>query len=167
MDAKTVIELLQLKPLPGEGGYFRETYRASGLISEEALKGEHEGDRHFSTAIYYLITLNEFSALHRLPQDEFFHFYLGDPVEILQIDPSGAFQKTILGPDLVKGHTLQWLIPGGHWQGLSVVPGGQWSLLGATVSPGLDFSDFSLGERKKLLMEFPQHEKEIMRFTRG
>jgi len=166
MDEKAVIKALNLKPLPGEGGYFRETHRAGGSISEGHLGGRHQGDRNFSTAIYYLITPSEFSALHRLPQDEVFHFYLGDPAEIIQITPSGEMKMRILGPKILNGQHLQLDVPGGHWQGLRVREGGHWSLLGATVAPGFDFRDFVLADREKLLREFPKFRDEILRLTR-
>jgi predicted cupin superfamily sugar epimerase len=82
--------LFNLKPLQAEGGYFAETYRSHHLIPEDALPKGYEGKRALSTAIYYLLTPDTFSALHRLPTDEIYHFYLGDPVEMLQLFPDGT-----------------------------------------------------------------------------
>lgn len=166
MKVKEVIRALKLERLPEEGGYYRETYRAKKIIPAQVLKGEHEGERNFSTAIYYLLTPTEFSALHKLPQDEVFHFYLGDPVEIIQINPSGDLKKLVLGPDISKGQSVQTIVPGNTWQGMWLMEGSSWALLGTTVAPGFDFKDFQLGERKTLIKEFPQHKSEIVNLTR-
>jgi uncharacterized protein len=87
--AHDIITTLGLAPLPSEGGYYAETYRSA-----------------FGTAIYYLLTADSFSAMHRLPGDEIFHFYLGDPVEMLQLRPDGTGEVLILGPDLLRGMRL-------------------------------------------------------------
>jgi uncharacterized protein len=158
MRADEIIRCLGLERLPHEGGYFRETYRSKGVIPGL--------QRHFSTAIYYLITPAEFSALHQICYDEVFHFYLGDPVEMLQISPQGQLSKIILGSAITKGQQVQALAPGEFWQGSRLVEGGQWALLGTTVAPGFDFKDFKMGERRSLLKQYPQHHEEILRFTR-
>jgi len=164
--AQEIIELLGLKPLPFEGGYYRETYRSLGTISEAALQDKHEGERSYSTAIYYLLTPENFSLFHILPQDEIFHFYQGDPVELIQIDPQSKMAQTILGPKIELGQHLQWVVPGGVWQGAKLIEGGQWALLGTTVAPGFDFRDFKLGDRQTLLKKFPKYKNEILALTK-
>ncbi|MFH1652950.1 MAG: cupin domain-containing protein [Pseudomonadota bacterium] len=165
MKAADLIELLGLTPLPEEGGFYKETYRASGEIPQSELKG-HEGSRNYSTAIYYLITPTEFSALHKLPQDEVFHFYLGDPVEMIQIDENGKLKTIIMGQDIKNSQQLQVIAPGNAWQGTRLVEGGSWALLGTTVAPGFDFKDFQVSSRRELIEKYPTHEKKIVEFTR-
>ncbi len=165
MNANDVIQLLGLEPLPEEGGFYREVYRAKGLIPQNVLK-EHAGDRNFSTAIYYLITPTEFSALHKLPQDEVFHFYLGDPVQMIQIDPDGRLKTIHLGPDIENGHMLQAVVRGHTWQGTKLYAGGQWALMGTTVAPGFDFRDFIVDSRNNLIEQYPQHKDDIIAYTR-
>ncbi len=143
MTAEEVIALLKLEPLPGEGGYFRQTYRSQGTIPAEVIP-IHQGERVFGTAIYYFITPNSHSALHRIRQDEIFHFYLGDAVVMNQLLPDGSQHKIILGNDLMAGQTLQLVVPGGVWQETRLLPGGKWALLGCTVSPGFEFTDFEM-----------------------
>jgi predicted cupin superfamily sugar epimerase len=150
MTSDEVIKLFHLVPLPEEGGYYRETYR-----SEQSL----------STAIYYLITPESFSALHRLLKDELFHFYLGDPVEMLQIAPQGEGRILILGTDIQNGQRPQVLVPAGHWQGMRLGPRGKWALLGVTVAPAFEFSDFETGEREMLLKKFPSLSDLILKYT--
>jgi hypothetical protein len=164
MDFRKVIELLKLEPLPQEGGYFRRTYESAGMIPSGLLSA-YEGERFFSTAIYYLVTPDSFSALHRLPQDELFHFYLGDPVEMVQISPSGNAKRIVLGPDILNGQELQTLAPGGVWQGTRLLANGTWALLGTTVTPGFDWRDFERGTRENLRKRFPQHGDLIEAFT--
>jgi uncharacterized protein len=165
MDAQQVIEALGLTPLPEEGGYYKETYRAGGAIPAHVLK-PHEGDRNYSTAIYYVVTPTEFSALHKLPQDEIFHFYAGDPVEMIQIDTQGQYKQIIIGPHVLQGQQPQVVAPGNTWQGTRLVEGGQWALLGCTVAPGFDFKDFHISSRQELIAQYPQHAAPITRFTR-
>ena len=155
MNAAGIIEKLKLVPLAGEGGYFRRTYAAS----------EKMGARPCSTAIYYLVTPESFSSLHRLQQDEMFHFYLGDPVEMLQITSEGVRSLRTLGSDLSAGQEPQVLAPGKVWQGTRLVGDGKWALLGCTVSPGFEYADNEIPERAKLLELFPQHAEWITKFT--
>jgi predicted cupin superfamily sugar epimerase len=155
MTAEQIIAHLGLAPLPREGGWFRETYRADLEWPAGALAPRHPGARAAGTAIYYLLTPDSFSALHRLPGDEVFHFYLGDPVEMLQLDPhSGAGRVVVLGNDLLAGQQPQAVVPGGVWQGSRLRPGGAFALLGTTMAPGFDFADYEAAEAVALATAF-------------
>ncbi len=166
MTARSLIKKLKLEPLPGEGGYFRRTYQSS-LKTTVASKGGESVAKNLGTAILYLVTPKEFSALHRISSDEIFHFYLGDPVEMLQISEKGQARKTILGSGISRGQEVQAAVPAGTWQGTRLAPGGKYALLGTTVVPGFDFADFELGKRQELVARFPRLEKEITRYTRN
>lgn len=166
--AEDVIRVMDLKPLPEEGGYYRETYRSdSGRNPASVLGIEANGMRSISTAIYYLVTANSFSAIHRIKSDEVFHFYAGDPVEMIQIDSAGNLQTFILGSDILAGQRPQIVVPRGVWQALRLVEGGSWGLMGTTVAPGFEFEDFEVGSREEMLEMFPQHSEDIIRFTRA
>ena len=117
-----------------------------------------------AAAIYYLLTPDTFSALHRLQSDEIFHFYLGDPVEMLQLGPDGARIIT-LGTDLAAGQQPQHLVPRGIWQGSRLVAGGSLALLGCTVSPGFDYADYEHGDRAVLMAQYPGHAEMIRQLT--
>jgi predicted cupin superfamily sugar epimerase len=149
--AQEIIDRFNLVPLTIEGGYFRETYRAPLMISATALPTEYGGDRYASTAIYYLLTPVTFSAIHRVKSDEVFHFYAGDPVEMLQILPDGTAKVVIIHNDLSPDREPQAVVPAGVWQGCRLVPGGKWALMGCTVAPGFDYVDFELAKRDDLL----------------
>jgi uncharacterized protein len=157
--AAEIIALLKLEPLPDEGGFFRQTY-----VSTTKLPG---GDRAAGTAIYFLITPEGFSALHTLETEEVWHFYAGDPVEHVMLDASthtGA--KTVLGPDVTAGQRPQLLVPAKTCQGARLAPGGQWALLGCTMSPGWDEREFVLASRDPLLAALPSWAADIRALTR-
>jgi predicted cupin superfamily sugar epimerase len=152
-------------PLGREGGYFAETYRAREILPAGAIGAAWPEPRSLATAIYYLLTPETFSALHRLRADEVFHFYLGDPVEMLQLLPGGAGRVVTLGTDLAAGMRPQALVPGGVWQGTRLVAGGCMALLGTTVSPGFDPEDFELGQRDALIAQYPGFSERILSLT--
>lgn len=156
-----LMRLLGLKPLPEEGGFFAETYRSQETIDARQLKRGHTGARPLCTAIYYLLTSTSFSALHKLPGDEMFHFYAGDAVEVLELHPDGSVRTVILGPDIANGMTFQHVVPGGVWQGSRLLQGGEYALLGTTMSPGFDYADFVKGDRAQLVAKYPAHAKLI------
>jgi predicted cupin superfamily sugar epimerase len=167
LTAQEVIDCLQLVPLTIEGGYFRETYRSPLRHMEHALPPEYGGERNASTAIYYLLTPETFSAIHRVKSDEVFHFYTGDPVEMLQLWPDGEAKIVIIGNDLVAGHRPQLVVPAGVWQGCRLVPGGRWALMGCTVAPGFDYADFEAAARGELVRDYPEHAELITALTPG
>ena len=157
---------LALAPLPEEGGYFVETYRSAVEIPCACLPGRYTDRRAAGTAIYYLLTPDTFSALHRLPGDEIYHFYLGDPVDLLMLHSDGRGETITLGQDLEAGMRLQTVAPGEIWQGSRLRDGGRFALLGTTMAPGFAFEDFELGDREKLLDTYPAFADQIARLTR-
>jgi predicted cupin superfamily sugar epimerase len=165
LSAAEVIAALELKPLPREGGYYCETYRNADLVHAGALPSRYGRDKSISTAIYYLLTPDTFSAMHRLPTDEVFHFYLGDPVTMLQLGPDGGHVLT-LGPDLRAGQQVQTVVPCGVWFGSFLSDGGSWALMGTTMAPAFDFTDYEAGDRTALCDQWPQWAEMIRRLTR-
>ncbi|MBN21052.1 MAG: hypothetical protein CL678_07170 [Bdellovibrionaceae bacterium] len=164
MDAQEVIKKLGLQPLPEEGGYYKETFRDTGRISSSTLP-HLDGERVYSTCIYYLITPEEFSGLHGVKSTEIFHFYAGDTVEMVQIDASGRLKKIRLGSRLSEDELPQTIVPAHTWQGTKLLPGGKWALMGCTVAPGFEFADFLNGTAEELTKKFPQHEQTIRNYT--
>jgi predicted cupin superfamily sugar epimerase len=165
---KQLIEIFNLEPLRIEGGLFFQTYSAPEIISREGLPGRYLADKPFGTAIVYLLTadLDSFSALHKLPTDEMYHFYLGDPVELLQLHPDGSSERTILGQDLLGGQKVQHVVPRDVWQGSHLLPGGQFALLGTTMAPGYTDEDYIGGDPDELIAAYPDKEALIEQLTR-
>jgi predicted cupin superfamily sugar epimerase len=159
MTADEVIRLLHLQPHPVEGGYFRETYRAAATVPA------HGGERNVSTAIYYLLKPGHVSELHTLASDEVFHFYLGEPVRMLQLWPDGSGRVVFLGADLAAGQVPQVVVPAGVWQGTRLEVETGFALLGCTVAPGFDYTDYKGGSRVELTAKWPAFADEIARLT--
>jgi hypothetical protein len=158
--------LLKLEPLEPEGGFFAETYRSRETLAAGALPAL-AASRPLATAIYYLLEPGTFSALHRLRSDEIYHFYLGDPVEMLLLDPRSGGRVVGLGRDLAAGLRPQIVVPTDVWQGSRLISGGQWALLGTTMAPGYDPADFELGRREELVARWPAFRELIGALTRG
>ena len=166
LTADQIREFFSMRPLPVEGGYFAESYRSLVIVPSSALPRGYPGERSIATAIYYLLTPEAFSAVHRLRGDETYHFYLGDPVEMLQLKPDGSGAAILLGQNITVGMRLQHTVPGGAWQGSRLAPGGKFALLGTTMSPGFDPADFELGNRAELSARYPAYAPLITMLTR-
>ena len=165
LSADEIIRLLKLRPHPAEGGYFAETYRSAESIVAGALPARYGQNRRHGTAIYYLLKPGTFSALHRLKSDEIFHFYLGDPVQMLQLHPDGTGTTLTLGSAIETGERPQVLVPRGIWQGSHLLPGGELALLGCTVAPGFDYADYEHGDRATLISGYPAYRELIEQLT--
>jgi predicted cupin superfamily sugar epimerase len=166
MTAEQIIEFLGMKPLPKEGGFYVETYRCRDKIEKAALPARYNGDRNLSTAIFYLLTPNTFSALHRVKSDEIFHFYSGDPVTMLQLHPDGTSEIITLGQEISHGQKVQVIVPQDSWQGCFLNDGGKFALMGTTVAPGFETADFKPAQRQDLLQRYPGQQDLIIRLTR-
>lgn len=151
LTAQAIIDKLQLEPLEREGGMFRSTYRSPHMI----------GEKHAGNAIYYLLAGKAFSHLHRLPTDEMYHFYLGDPVELLELFPDGTSRKVILGPDLLNGQEVQVVVRAGSWHGSKLVDGGRFALMGTNMSPGFGPGDYEHAQAEELLALYPDQAEMI------
>jgi uncharacterized protein len=161
-----IMSFLKLQPLAVEGGFFSAAYRSGHTLSADALPSDYVGRRSLATAIYYLLTPETFSALHRLRGDEIFHFYLGDPVEMLMLKEGGAAEAVILGQDLLSNMRLQHVVPAGMWQGSRLAPGGKFALMGTTMAPGFDPADYEVGDRDALTARYPGYAPLIAMLTR-
>jgi predicted cupin superfamily sugar epimerase len=162
--AQQWIERLQLEPHP-EGGYYRQTYRAPLLLPHSALPGRG-GDRAASTAIYFLLAGDQFSALHRLRSDEVWHFYAGSGLVVHVIEPGGEYSELLLGSDAASGEHFQAVVSAGCWFGSSLRHPNTYALVGCTVAPGFDFADFEMANRHELTAQYPHHHAIIERLTR-
>jgi uncharacterized protein len=161
MTADEIKALLRLEPHPIEGGFFRRTYTSSRSFDLEC------GPRKIGSAIYYLLEPGTFSELHVLTSDEIFHFYLGRPVEMLQLHPDGHSEVHVLGPDLAAGQHVQLVVQAGVWQGTRLLNESQFALLGCSVTPGFDYADYQSGTYAELAAKWPNEEKRIKALTRS
>ncbi|MEW9522077.1 cupin domain-containing protein [Streptomyces tubercidicus] len=158
---QALIDFYGLAPLPREGGRYRSTW-----AGPERPDGRPEG-----TAIVMLLTAEpgDFSALHRLPSDEIWHFYRGDPLSLLllQEDSGGGTARTVaLGPDVLGGQHVQFTVPAGTWMAAEVADGGSWTLFGCTMAPGFTFEDYEHGDAAVLAARFPGEAARITALSR-
>jgi uncharacterized protein len=162
MEAAQFVKALDMQAHP-EGGFFKETYRSDGTMSEACLPPGMKGRRSYSTSIYYLLRQGEFSAFHRIRSDEGWHFYEGGPLLVHMINPNGHYSSVRLGRNLDDGEVFQFVVPAGTWFASEPGNGSAFSLVGCTVSPGFDFADFELAGYDQLSSQFPQHATIIRR----
>ena len=161
MTADEIKKLLKLEPHPIEGGWFRRTYTSAGTVELP------RGARAQGTAIYYLLEPGTFSEMHVLDSDEVFHFYLGDPLEMLQLRLDGSSAVLTLGSDLQAGQQVQVVVPAGVWQGTRLAGDGKVALLGCTVTPGFDYADYRNGSADELIAKWPDQAERIRALTRS
>ncbi len=138
-----------LTPHP-EGGFFRETYRASTTVPGT--------QRAVSTAIFYLLPAGQRSRLHRIDADEVWHFYRGDPLDVVELGDAAKITR-------LSASNPQHVVRAGTWFGALPAPDSKWSFVGCTVSPAFEFAHFELGERAALLAQFPLARELIERLT--
>ena len=162
MNAEQIIEHYGMRPIPLEGGYLREMHYFNIPIAKEALPAKYPNGRLISNTILFLVTKDSFSRMHRLPTDEVYHFYMGDPVEQLQLLPDGTGRIIRLGHDILNGDSLQYAAPAGCWHGTRLVDGGEWALMGTTMAPAWDESDYIDVVREDLIQQWPEFEAAII-----
>ena len=148
MSGPDVAELLDLKPMPAEGGMWAQTWRDAN-----------------GTAIYFLLQPDDFSALHRLEGPELWHHYAGDAVDMVLLHPDGTVERPVLGDHLERGERPFVAVPTGVWMGAATAR--EWSLVGTTMSPPFAAEQFELGDREDLIRSFPAAAADVVRLTRA
>ena len=168
LNLEQIIKFFNLKPLPLEGGLYRQTYKSDEVITKSALPARYSSDRVFGVAIYYLLTSDSdsFSALHCLLTEEIWHFYLGDPVEMLLLYPEGRSRIIKLGQDVLNGQHVQFVVPRYVWQGARLITGGCFAFMGTTMAPGYDYKDVTFGKSDQLIKHYPDQATIIKCLTR-
>ncbi|MFT4600340.1 MAG: putative cupin superfamily sugar epimerase [Arenicella sp.] len=154
------IKELQLADHP-EGGYYKETYRSS-----ETVINRNGVERSASTGIYILNTSDNFSAFHKIESDEMWHYHAGSALSVYVIKEDGDLEVLKIGNNIEEGEQLQGVVLAGCWFASKVERKDSYSLVGCTVSPGFDFQDFVLADRKRLTEKFPEHKDIIEELTR-
>ncbi|KAK5945195.1 hypothetical protein PMZ80_002399 [Knufia obscura] len=152
---KEIITLLDLQPHP-EGGYFRQTFIDDAHPTASG--------RAPSTMIYFLLERGNHSNIHRIDAAEGWHFYAGQAIDVVELSRDGAV-ITKLGMDLARGERPQCVVRPNTWFGSKPAEGSEWALVGCTVAPGFLFEKFELGERGKLVEEFPGCREWIVALT--
>lgn len=154
--AEKIAQTLGLEPLVGEGGLYKSTYQSDLKIGETVA----------ASGIYFMLTGEGYSHLHRLPKDEMYHFYKGDAVELVELLPDGTHKVVILGQDITAGEQVQYLVKAGSWQGSKLRIGGEFALMGTTMTPAYEDSDYEHAKDiNALINQYPKAKKEIQKVT--
>jgi len=163
MNAQEIISHYGMRPHP-EGGFFRRTYEAPQTLSAEEMPCGFTGPRPVSTAILFLLEQGQYSRLHRIRQDELWHFHLGGPLRLACIDTHGHPREVLLGPDILAGQHVQFPIPGGCWFGATPAPGSPFTLVSCTVAPGFAMEDLHFASAEELTQRYPSAKDCIREF---
>jgi uncharacterized protein len=139
MKAEDYIKALNMQEHP-EGGWFVETYRSAREIDLP----DFDGSRSMATSILFLIPEGKRSALHRIKSDEIWYYHAGGALDVIELDADGKERRTVVGPEILKGQRLQYVVAAGNWFGAEPHTGSGFCLVGCQVSPGFDFADFEL-----------------------
>jgi predicted cupin superfamily sugar epimerase len=166
--AKKLIEHLGMEKIPVEGCWFKLTYTSTDRIAGVALPERYGAPRPAGGAIYALVTREDFSAMHKLKTDEIWHFYGGNPIELLLLHPDGRSEVVVLGSDIFAGQHPQFTVPAGAWMGArpQAVSAEAYGFFGTTMAPGFDYADFEVGYRDELQKEYPAQRELIAALTR-
>lgn len=155
-DAGEVIALLNLQRHP-EGGWYRRVYQSDVKLADGNSCG---------SAIYYLLEQEDFSAFHRMEQDELLHHYQGAALDVHQLR-HGQYTCDTLGNDLAAGQRPQLTVKSGTVYSIVPRAGQGWALIGCTVCPEFRFDTFTMPSAQQLLRDYPAQAELILRCTRA
>ena len=158
----------RMEHIPQEGAWFAPAFTSDEILAAGALPARYAGPRRLYNSIYCVQTWDDFSGLHRLATDEYWHFYDGHPLELLLLLPGGRGERIILGRDVAAGERPQFLVPRGAWQGARPVGGADaWTFIGNSMAPAFDYADFEIGYREELQVQYPAFASQIAALTRA
>lgn len=160
MTKEDIIKKYNMIPLDREGGMWAAMFRSDETLPQDVLRGR-EGDHALYGSILYLLTPTSVSRMHRLASDEIWHFYMGTSCELLVLRPDGSGYTEILGQDIQAGESLTAMVPRGFWQGCRMKGEGDFVLLGTTMSPAYEESDYEDGD-EELLQRYPDFKEKIL-----
>ena len=158
-----VRKLLDLTP-NATCGYVRITFISKHKIAAGGMQAPFADGRPAGSALYFMLTPQEPVKLHRIRNDQLYHYYLGDPIEVLMMLQDGSTELHIVGPDLRKGHKVQLLIPGGTFHTARIIGERRWFLGASTEWPGVEPKDVELGNADALAAKYPKVAAEIRGF---
>jgi hypothetical protein len=164
MNPLTAEEIRQVLDLEANAtcGFVRVSFVADREIAAGGMAPPFAARRPAGSALYFLVTPEAPVKLHRIQNDQLYHYYLGDPLEVLLL--KGRGERVIVGPDLRAGHGLQLLIPGGTFHTARVIGARQWFLGASTEWPGVIPADVEMGDVPRLATQYPDVAAEIASF---
>ena len=161
MTADEVARLLQLTP-NATCGSVRVTYTSKLQVAAGGLSAPFADERPVGSGLYFLVTPHAPVRPHRIHNDQLYHYYLGDPLELFLLHGDGSVERVIVGPDIANGHQVQLLIPGNTFHTARLLAGGEWFLGGSTEWPGVvPERDVEIGDVEKLATQYPKAADDI------
>jgi uncharacterized protein len=146
--------LLALEP-NATCGFVRLTYVSDRAIAAGGLAPPFADRRPMGSALYFMVTPAAPVRLHRIRNDQLYHYYLGDPLEVFLLHGDGSSERVVVGPDLRQGHHLQLLIPGHTFHTARLIGAGRWFLGASTEWPGVVPADVEIGDVEALAGQHP------------
>jgi uncharacterized protein len=167
--ARAIKDWLKLQPNPQEGGFLASVYNSNITVPDKVLPRKFprtKAGRLICGSIYYFLETPGCSVMHRVTGDMLYHFYAGDPVQMLLLPPKGGAEVAIFGNNLALWQNPMKVIPGGTWLGSRLTDGGTWALMGVSMAPGFDPVDYAIGDRDELVRQYPEQADLIRALTR-
>jgi uncharacterized protein len=166
LTAEEVCALLKLEP-HATCGFVRVTFVSKMRITASGLPPPFADGRPAGSALYFMVTPDAPVRLHRIHNDQLYHYYLGDPIEVLLLYENGTTERVVVGPDLRAKQRVQLLIPGNTFHTARVVGQRRWFLGASTEWPGVEPADIEIGDLEALAAKYPQVADDLRAFGQG
>jgi predicted cupin superfamily sugar epimerase len=163
--AEEVRALLGLDPHP-TCGFVRLTFVSKQAIAAGGLPPPFAEGRPLGSALYFMVTPDRSVRLHRIRNDQLYHYYLGDPLEVIMLRGSGTSERVVVGPELRAGQQVQLMIPGNTFHTARLLGDGRWFLGASTEWPGVEPADVETGDLDALAAQYPKIAADLRAFAK-
>jgi predicted cupin superfamily sugar epimerase len=133
----------------------RTTYLSPQSIAAGGLPPPFADGRPIGSALYFMVTPTAPVRLHRIRNDQLYHYYLGDPLEVLLLRADGTTGRVVVGPDLRGGEHVQLFIPGNTFHTARLTGRRRWFLGASTEWSGVVPADVEIGNVEELAAKYP------------
>ncbi|MGA9601838.1 MAG: cupin domain-containing protein [Methylocystis sp.] len=154
LSANEIVELLDLEP-NATCGFVRITFVSKQTLAGDALPAPFARSGPLGSGLYFLVTPTAPVRPHRIRNDQLYHYYLGDPLELFLLHGDGSTERVVVGPDLKGGQRVQFFIPGDTFHTARLLEGGRWYLGASTEWPGVVPEDVEIGDIEELVKRYP------------
>ena len=154
LSADEVLNLLKLEP-NATCGFVRVTFLSKESITPGGLPAPFADGRPLGSALYFMVTPGAPVRLHRIRNDQLYHYYLGDPLEVFLLNSDGTTERIVVGSDLRSGQRVQLLIPGNTFHTARLIGHARWFLGASTEWPGVVPADVEIGNLDELAGKYP------------
>jgi uncharacterized protein len=155
LTADEIRRLLDLEP-NATCGFVRVTFVDKTSVAPGGLPPPFADGRPLGSALYFLVTPTAPVRLHRIRNDQLYHYYLGDPLEVFMLHADGSTERVVVGPDLRAGERVQLLIPGNTFHTARLIGERRWFLGASTEWPGVVPADVEIGNLDELAGKYPK-----------